>query len=60
MDEFTAAYEDPATLDRIEQSQKDGQALGVTGTPTFFLDGEKLAPQSVSDLEEAFDDALQG
>lgn len=59
MDKFTAAFEDPATLERVKLSQKDGQALGVTGTPTFFLDGEKLEPESVSDLEEAFDDALQ-
>lgn len=59
MDRFTAAYDDPATLERIEQSQQDGQALGVSGTPTFFLDGELLQPQSVTDLEEAFDAALQ-
>lgn len=59
MDQFTASYDDPATLERVEQSQKDGQALGVTGTPTFFLDGEKLQPESVTDLEEAFDAALQ-
>ncbi|GAA1937880.1 hypothetical protein GCM10009689_18130 [Brevibacterium antiquum] len=59
MDKYTAAYDDPATLERIEQSQKDGQTLGVTGTPTFFLDGQKLEPQSVTDLEEAFDAALQ-
>ena len=59
MDRFTAAYDDPATLERIEQSQQDGQALGVSGTPTFFLDGELLQPQSVADLEEALDAALQ-
>lgn len=59
MDRFTAAYDDPATLERIEQSQEDGQALGVSGTPTFFLDGELLQPQSVADLEEAFDAALR-
>lgn len=58
MQRFTAAYDDPATLERIEQSRRDGQALGVTGTPTFFLDGEKLRPQSLTDLEEAFDAAL--
>lgn len=59
MDQFTAAYDDPATLERIEQSQKDGQTLGVTGTPTFFLDGQMLRPQSVTDLEAAFDAALR-
>ena len=58
MDRFESAYDDPATLERIEQSQRDGQALGVQGTPTFFLDGELLQPQSITDLEEAFDAAL--
>ena len=59
MDRFEASYDDPATMERIEQSQQDGQALGVSGTPTFFLDGELLQPQSVTDLEDAFDAALQ-
>lgn len=59
MEQFETAYDDPATLERIEQSQQDGQALGVSGTPTFFLDGELLQPQSITDLEEAFDAALQ-
>lgn len=59
MDRFAAAYDDPATLERIEQSQQDGQIVGVSGTPTFFLDGELLQPQSVADLEDAFDAALR-
>lgn len=59
MDRFTAAYNDPATAERIEQSQQDGRALGVSGTPAFFLDGELLQPQSVTDLKDAFDAALQ-
>lgn len=59
MDRFASAYDDPATTARIEQSQRDGEALGVSGTPTFFLDGELLQPQSVTDLEESFDAALQ-
>lgn len=59
MDRFESAYDDPATLERIEQSQRDGQALGVQGTPTFFLDGDLLQPQSITDLEDAFDAALQ-
>lgn len=56
---FEAAYNDPATLARIEQSQQDGTALGVTGTPTFFLDGEMLDPTSVTELEASLDAALQ-
>lgn len=58
MERFEIAYNDPATLARIEQSQQDGQALGVQGTPTFFLDGQRLEPTSVADLEAALDAAL--
>ena len=59
MDRFESVYDDPGTLERIEQSQRDGQALGVQGTPTFFLDGQLLQPQSITDLEDAFDAALE-
>lgn len=58
MDQFLADFDDPATTERVEQSYQDGQSLGVTGTPTFFLNGEMLRPQSVTDLVEAFDAAL--
>lgn len=58
MDQFRADYDDPATLARIEQSKADGRALGVTGTPTMFLDGERLEPESFEDLVAAFDAAL--
>jgi len=59
MDRFERAYNDPATLSRIEQSKQDGQRLGVTGTPTFFLDGERLDPTSVTDLENSINAALE-
>lgn len=58
MERFKTAYNDPATIARIEQGQQDGQALGVSGTPTFFLNGERLEPTSVADLETAFEAAL--
>ncbi|WP_295656715.1 thioredoxin domain-containing protein [uncultured Nocardioides sp.] len=41
-----ADYDDPATLDRITKDVEDGQALGVQGTPTFFVNGEQLQPRS--------------
>lgn len=36
--------------DRIERDRKTGQRLGITGTPTFFLNGEKI--QNPRDYEE--------
>ena len=60
MERFEAAYDDPATLAHIEQSAADAEALGVTSTPTFFVDGERLEPTRVEDLTDPLDAALEG
>ena len=58
MDQFRSDYDDPATLARIEQSERDGRALGVTATPTMFIDGERLEPETLDELIAAFDAAV--
>ena len=58
MEKFDAAYTDPATLERIEADVADGMALGVQGTPTFFLNGTKIEPTTYGDLTDALDAAL--
>lgn len=55
---YDAAVADPATRTRIEEDYAEGQAMGVQGTPTFFLDGEKLELNQLSDLTDAIDRAL--
>ncbi|ART70615.1 thioredoxin [Mycobacterium dioxanotrophicus] len=55
---FDAAYADPATLERIRLDIADGRALGVKGTPTFFLNDTRIQPHSYQDLTTAFDEAL--
>jgi protein-disulfide isomerase len=55
---YDRAVADPATLERVRADQRDGQAAGVQGTPTFFLDGEQLDPRSIDDLRAALDRAL--
>ncbi|MDO5617980.1 DsbA family protein [Kocuria sp.] len=50
MDQFSADYQDPATVERIAQNQLDAEALGVTSTPTFFLDGERIQPETMEDM----------
>lgn len=55
---FDTVYADPATLDRIRLDVADGTALGVQGTPTFFLNGARIQPRSYEDLTKAFDEAL--
>ncbi|MDG4664440.1 thioredoxin domain-containing protein [Mycobacterium sp. 236(2023)] len=56
---FEHAYNAPATLERIREDVADGTALGVQGTPTFFLNGEQLTIRSYGDLGAAIDKALQ-
>lgn len=51
-------YNSPDTLARIKADIADGEKMGVTGTPTFFLNGEKFQPESVEQLSEALDQAL--
>ena len=55
---FDAAYNDPATLERIRVDQRDGEALGVMGTPTFFVNGRQIPVQRSEDLRNAIDSAL--
>ncbi|WP_433511544.1 DsbA family protein [Nonomuraea sp. CA-143628] len=52
------AYNDAATLARVKKDAADGQALGVQGTPTFFLNGKKIEPRSADDFKAAIDAAL--
>ncbi|WP_144999069.1 DsbA family protein [Kocuria marina] len=47
---FDAAVADPATRERVELDVADGEALGVGGTPTFYLDGEVLNPESLEEF----------
>ena len=57
---FDAAYNDPATLDRVNVDVADGKALGVKGTPTFFIDGTEAEFRSYDDLKAAVEQALNG
>lgn len=43
---------------RVEKDRQDGLALGVQGTPTFFLDGAMIQPQSEDDLRRLLDEAV--
>jgi protein-disulfide isomerase len=58
MDEFRTVYDDPDTTAKVERDQADGEGLGVTGTPTFFLDGEQLEISTVDELLAQLDEAV--
>lgn len=55
---YDAAVAAPATADKVTADTRTGAEAGVSGTPTFFVDGEKLNPESVQDLTDALDEAL--
>ncbi|WP_137844632.1 thioredoxin domain-containing protein [Microbacterium sp. 2FI] len=55
---YDVAVADPATLERVELDFNEGRALGVSSTPTFFVDGEKLELQQWTDLEDAIQAAV--
>ncbi|MDP2288159.1 MAG: thioredoxin domain-containing protein [Actinomycetota bacterium] len=55
---YDAAIADPSTLARIELDRQEGLALGVDGTPSFFLNGERIRPQSEQELQSLIDGQL--
>lgn len=57
---YDAAIADPATRERVESDKSDGEALGVSSTPSFFIDGEPLVLQEWDDLEQAIEKAVNG
>lgn len=50
---YDAAVADPATGERVKLDIADGKALGVSGTPTFFLDGKPISVQGLDEFEAA-------
>lgn len=40
IDQFTTCYDEAEHQDTVVQDYTDAQALGVTGTPTFFINGK--------------------
>jgi len=58
MDQYDADVADPATLERVESDFADGRALGISSTPTFFVNDEPVALTTFDDLDRAIAAAL--
>lgn len=59
MAKFEADVNDPSTVERVLKDRKDGVTVGVQGTPTFFVNGNKFqGPPSYSALKTAIDREL--
>lgn len=58
MERFRSDVKDKSVRDRVERDIASGKALGNTGTPSFFLNGEKLEnPGSYEALKAAVEAA---
>jgi predicted DsbA family dithiol-disulfide isomerase len=56
---YDAAVADEKTKDRIRQDVADGTALGVTGSPTLFINGQKLALNTEEQFRHLLSDAAR-
>jgi len=59
MEKYDAAVAAEETKEPIRKDIADGKALGVTGTPTFFLNGQKLVLNSEAQFRQLLDDAAK-
>ncbi len=53
MEKFKAAVNSPETKARVQRDMDSGEALGNTGTPSFYLNGKKLQPNSYAEFKAA-------
>ncbi len=53
VEKIRSEMNDPATFDLVELDKEDGQKLGVTGTPTFFVNEKPLETLGLENLREA-------
>lgn len=58
MAQYDRDVNSPSVVQRVQKDFDDGQALGVTGTPSFFLNGKKLTIATKDDFTTAIDAAL--
>lgn len=56
---FENDYDDGALADKIEDSRLTAASIGVTGTPTFFLNGQRMQnPGSYEQFKQLIEEAL--
>lgn len=59
MDQYIKDIASQELKDRIERDRKSGQKLGLTGTPTFFLNGKKIDdPRGYEDFKALMQSAI--
>jgi protein-disulfide isomerase len=56
---FDAALESGRFADKVERDMMDGQRLGISGTPTFFVNGRRVREVTYDALKAAIEAALK-
>ena len=57
MAKFTAALDSGKFKDKVDQDAKEGASVGATGTPTFFINGNRLVGAQPADKFKELIDA---
>lgn len=59
VDQFKEDFASKAVNDAVNADQAEGNKLGITGTPSFFLNGKKIeVANNLADFEKKIDEAL--
>jgi len=58
LDTYDADVKNPEVAARVQKDIDDGTKLGVSGTPTFYLNGQRLIPSNTEEFIQAIDEAL--
>ena len=59
MAKFEADRNSPAVKQKIAKDLRDAQLAGVTGTPTVFINGQRLKNRSMQGFQAMINDALK-
>ena len=60
MKQYDADVKRASTAARVREDVEAGRALGVQGTPSFFIDEQRIQPQSAEEIQQALDAAIAG
>jgi protein-disulfide isomerase len=58
MARYDADVASPEVAARVQKDVDDGTRLGVSGTPSFYLNGQRLIPSTTEEFIQAIDEAL--
>lgn len=59
LDRFEKDMKSPAILAKLTKDTSEANNLGITGTPTVFVNGRLLNERSVEGMQRQIDEALQ-